>query len=328
MRKMQNKANLEKSEIVEQMPEICSNELAAVEFFERRIWKGTPRCPHCKATNVYQMKDAKTGGRNKSFLWRCHDCKKQFTVRIGTVLEESRIPFRHWAYAFWRATTSKKGVAALEIMRQCQITYKSALFLMHRIRLAMTPEKGASPKLQGIVECDETYVGGKPRTNVRGIPGKHGPRSRKTDPNAKMPVFGMVERGGRIHRRVMADVSGKNLKDAIRECVDSGATISTDQCNLYRGIGKDFEGGHISVNHGIKQYVLGDASTNTAESSFAILKRGLVGIYHSVSKKHLHRYVNEFDFRWNTRRMNDGERAVAAVEGAAGKRLDYETLTQ
>jgi transposase-like protein len=271
------------------------------------------------------MKDAKTGGRNKNFLWRCHDCKKQFTVRIGTVLEESRIPLRHWAYAFWRAVTSKKGVAALEIQRQCQITYKSALFLMHRIRLAMTPERGTRLKLTGIVECDETYVGGKPRHNV--IHPRHKPGRRpKKDPTAKTPVFGMVERGWRIHRRVITNVSSQNLKDTIRECVDRSATISTDQFGLYKGIGKDFKGGHLTVNHSIKQYVLGDASTNTAESSFAVLKRGLMGIYHSVSKKHLHRYVNEFDFRWNTRQMNDGERTVAAVQGAVGKRLDYETL--
>jgi len=138
----------------------------------------------------------------------------------------------------------------------------------------------------------------------------------------------MVERGGRIHRRVIADVSGKTLKDAIRECVDRSATISTDQLQAYRGIGKDFDGGHVSVNHGIKQYVLGRASTNTAESSFAILKRGLMGIYHAVSKKHLHRYIGEFDFRWNTRRLSDGDRTVAAVQGAAGKRLDYQTLTE
>ena len=138
----------------------------------------------------------------------------------------------------------------------------------------------------------------------------------------------MVERGGRIHRRVIADVSGKTLKDAIRECVDRSATISTDQLQAYRGIGKDFDGGHVSVNHSIKQYVLGRASTNTAESSFAILKRGIMGIYHSVSKKHLHRYIGEFDFRWNTRRLNDGERTVAAVQGTMGKRLDYKTLTE
>jgi transposase-like protein len=268
------------------------------------------------------MKDAKTGQRNKAFLWRCHACKKQFTVRIGTVLEESRIPLRHWAYAFWRMASSKKGVAALEIRRHCQISYPSALFLLHRIRRALTPERGKSPKLRGIVEADETYIGGKPRHGWGIGPFKRGFGTKKT------PVFGMVERGGRIHRRVIPNVSGKNLKKAIRECVDQNATISTDELQLYRGIGKEFKGGHITVNHGCKQYVLGDASTNTAESSFALLKRGMTGIYHAVSKKHLHRYVNEFDFRWNTRNMNDGERTVAAVQGAQGKRLDYKTLTE
>jgi transposase-like protein len=327
MSKIQNRANLEQTETIEEMPTTCSNELAAVEFFERQMWGGKPTCAHCNSGNVYQMKDSKTGQRNKAYLWRCHDCKKQFTVRIGTVLEESRIPLRHWAYAFWRMATSKKGVAALEIMRHCQISYPSALFLLQRVRFAMTPEKGTSPKLRGIVECDETYVGGKVRHGIVPRTGKRGPRPRK-DPTAKVPVFGMVERGGRIHRRVITNVSGQNLKGAIRECVDQSATISTDQFGLYKGIGKEFAGGHLTVNHSIKQYVLGNASTNTAESSFAVLKRGLTGIYHAVSKKHLHRYVGEFDFRWNTRKLNDGERTVAAVKGAAGKRLDYETLTR
>jgi len=322
MRKLQNKSNLGKTDIIEQMPLACADETAAVEFFENEIWHGVPLCAHCQSTNVYKMMDAKTGQRSNRFLWRCHACKKQFTVRIGTVLEESRLPLRHWAYAFWRSASSKKGVAALEIARHCQISYKSALFLMHRIRLALTPERGTSPKLKGIVECDETYVGGRPRPG-RGLgPFKRGRGTLKT------PVFGMVERGGRIHRRVIPCVSGKNLKEAIRECVDRDATISTDQLHLYRGIGKEFKGGHIRVNHACNQYVLGDASTNTAESSFALLKRGMTGIYHAVSKKHLHRYVKEFDFRWNTRNMNDGERTVAAVQGAAGKRLDYKTLTE
>jgi transposase-like protein len=319
--------SLEQSEVIDGMPAVCADELAAVEFFERQMWGGTPKCAHCQSASVYQMKDAKTGGRNKRFLWRCHACKNQFTVRIGTVLEETRIPLRHWAYAMWRMATSKKGVAALEIRRHCQITYRAALFLLHRIRFAMTPENGASQKLTGIVECDETYVGGKPRQIIGSRPRRSGPRA-KNDPTAKTPVLGMVERGGRIQRRVMPKVSSKSLKGAIKECVDPSATISTDEMNLYRGIGNDFKGGHITVNHGCKQYVLGNASTNTAESSFAILKRGLHGIYHSVSKKHLHRYVGEFDFRWNTRKVCDGDRITAAVQGAVGKRLTYKAQTR
>lgn len=155
--------NLSKSEIIEAMPFACCNELAAVELFEEQRWGSTPRCAHCESTSVYKMTDAETGGRSKRFLWRCRDCEKQYTVRIGTVYEETRLDLRHWGYAFWRASTSKKGVAALEIKRHCQISYKSALFLLNRIRFAMAPD-ATMPKLTGTVECDETYVGGKPRS--------------------------------------------------------------------------------------------------------------------------------------------------------------------
>jgi transposase-like protein len=153
---------LSQSEIIDEIPLACSNELAAVEFMENQRWGSNPGCVHCGSVEVYKMVDAKTGERNKRFLWRCRDCGKQYTVRIGTVYEESRIELRHWCYAFWRAATSKKGVAALEIMRHCQISYKSALFLMNRIRFAMAPEPDA-PKLNGTVEVDEMYIGGKPR---------------------------------------------------------------------------------------------------------------------------------------------------------------------
>ena len=291
-----------------------------MEFWEDKLWGGTPCCPHCKSTRVPQLKNAKTGKRSGRYLWRCHECKKQFTVRVGTVLEESRIPLRHWVYATWRMATSKKGVAALEIKRQCQISYPSALFLLHRIRFAMAPENGATPKLSGIAECDETYVGGKPRpgTGYR-APGRG---------TSKIPVFGMVERGGNIRRRVVADVSGKTLKGAIRERVDRSAAIMTDEWPARRGIGMAFAGGHQFVNHGLRQYATGRVSTNTGESSFAILRRGIMGIYHSVSKKHPRRYVNEFDFRWNARKMNDGDRTVAAMRGALGKRLDHRTVTE
>jgi transposase-like protein len=305
--------NLENSEIIKDMPRVCSDELTAVEFLEERLWKGQPKCHHCKSSNVYQMRDSKTGQRNKRFLWRCHDCHGQFTVRMGTVFEESRIGLRHWCYAFWRASTSKKGVSALEIKRQCQISYKSALFLMHRIRFAMT--QNPTVKFTGTVEADETYIGGKPRPGT----GEH-KRGRGT---SKTPVFGIVQRGGNIHRRVVANVSAKTLKGAIREIVSPRARVITDEHLAYRGLGREFKGGHETVNHGTREYVRGDIFTNTAESSFALIKRGLMGIYHAVSKKHLPRYLGEFDFRWNTRRLNDGERTALAIEGAQGKRLAY-----
>src|ERR1039458_9045319 len=312
---MKNKTapHLETSEIIREIPLACSSELAAVEFMEAQRWSGAPCCAHCQSKNVYQMKDAKTGERNARFLWRCHDCKEQYTVRIGTVYEESRLPLRHWCYAFWRASTSKKGVSALEIKRHCQISYKSALFLMHRIRFALTSDGGE--RLTGIVEADKTYVGGKPRPGA-GFH-KSGRGTKKT------PVMVMVERGGRIHRRVVANVSGRTLRAALAECVDKKAVIITDEWLGYSGIGYRFAG-HKTVKHSAGEYARdGWIHTHTAESSFAILKRGITGIFHAVSKRHLHRYVGEFDFRWNTRRMNDGERTVAAIQSATGKRLMY-----
>ncbi len=306
---------LSKSEVIEAIPLACSDELAAVEFLEALRWAGNPVCAHCGSTEVYKMLDPKTGQRNGRYLWRCRACGKQYTVRIGMVWEESRLPLRHWCYAFWRASTSKKGVAALEIMRHCQISYKSALFLMNRIRFAMAPDNSTMEKLVGTVECDETYVGGKPRPGT----GEH-KRGRGT---SKTPVFAAVERHGRIRRQVVADVSRNTLKSAIRELVDQQARIMTDDFPAYRGIGKGFAGGHEMICHSTKEYVRGDIHTNTAESSFALIKRGLMGIYHNVSKEYLHRYLWQFDFMWNARRMNDGDRTVMAIKLAQGKRLRY-----
>jgi transposase-like protein len=216
----ERKQQLAKSKTVADIPLACSNELAAVEFLEKQGWGSTPCCVRCGSVDVYQMKDAKTGDRSKRYLWRCRDCKEQYTVRIGTVYEESRIELRHWCYAFWRAATSKKGVSAQEIKRHCQISYKSALFLMNRIRFAMAPDP-YGPKLTGIVECDETYVGArKPR--YKGTSG----RGRATN---KTPVFVAVERQGRISRHVIPDVTGDTLKAAINWEVDRQAKLMTDQ---------------------------------------------------------------------------------------------------
>src|ERR1039458_6606248 len=189
---MNNGHNLSKSAVIENIPLACSDELAAVEFLEKQRWGNDPACVKCGSVEVYKMKDAKTGERNSRYLWRCRDCKQQYTVRIGTVYEESRIELRHWCYTFWRAATSKKGVSALEIKRHCQISYRSALFLMTRIRFAMAPDNPAVPMLSGDVEVDETYVGGKPRYKGQS---KRGRGTKKT------PVFAAVQRNGSIFRR-------------------------------------------------------------------------------------------------------------------------------
>jgi transposase-like protein len=305
--------NVTKSTLIEEIPLACSDELAAVEFFERQRWGNDPCCVKCGSVAVYAMKDAKTGERSKRYLWRCRDCKEQYTVRIGTVYEESRLPLRHWAYAFWRACTSKKGVSALEIQRHCQISYKSALFLMNRIRYAMAPDLPTAPPLTGIVEVDETYVGGKPR--YKGVSG----RGRAT---SKTPVFTAVERGGEIRRRVVTDVTAHTLKAAMREVIDPRAFIMSDENSSYRGLDKEYAG-HETVVHSAREYARGEVTTNTVESSHALVKRGIHGIYHNVSRQYLHRYLWQFDFVWNTRKMNDGERTIAAIRSAEGKRMMY-----
>ncbi len=312
---MDKKHSLTNSELVKQIPAACSGELAAVEFLENQRWGSTPACMKCGSVDVYKMTDSKTGARNSRYLWRCHDCKEQYTVRIGTVYEESRIALRHWCYAFWRASTSKKGVSALEIKRHCQISYKSALFLMNRIRFAMAPDP-ASPKLSGDVEVDEMYVGAR-RPRYR----NSGKRGRGTN---KIPVFCAVERHGNIRRRVVANVGFETLKNAIREEVDRQSRILSDEYPAYKGIGKEFEGGHQTVCHGTREYARGDVHTNTAESSHALVKRGIMGIYHNVSKEYLHRYLWQYDFLWNNRQLNDGERTIAAIKGAEGRRLMYQ----
>jgi transposase-like protein len=312
---MKNGHNLSKSAVIENIPLACSDELAAVEFLEKQRWGNDPACVKCGSVDVYKMKDAKTGERNRRYLWRCKDCKEQYTVRIGTVYEESRIELRHWCYAFWRACTSKKGVSALEISRNCQISYKSALFLMNRIRFAMAPDD-YQRQLTGIVECDEVYIGPrKPRHKGVSGPG------RSTN---KIPVFCAVERQGELRRRVVADVTAATIQRAIHEEVSGRARLMTDEYSAYRGLKKTWEGGHETVCHGTKEYARGDVHVNTAESSHALVKRGIMGIYHNISREYLHRYLWQFDFLWNNRKLNDGERTVLAMRAAEGKRLMYQ----
>jgi transposase-like protein len=315
----------DKSEIVAKLPRACSDEAAAVEFIEQQRWGDTPCCHHCGSVDVYKMTDAKTGQRNKRFLWRCHDCKEQFTVRIGSVLEDSRIPMRHWCYAFWAACSSKKGVSALQIKRQTGLSYKSALFLMHRIRFAMAPVDG--PKLDGTVEADETFIIGKPRYRVPHSPIPRQPGTVETNYERRhrlqKTVFAAVQRNGQARVRVIPNVTSDNLRKAVLEHIDTSARLMTDEHWGYKSVGKEFTGGHDVIAHKNNIYARGDVTTNTVEGFFAILKRGINGVYHNVSAKHLQRYLDEFEFRYNSRDIDDGARTVKAIRMAQGKRLTY-----
>ena len=254
----------DKSEAVDQLPRACADETAAVEFLEQVRWEDEPCCPRCGSVDVYQMKDRKTGERNSRYLWRCRDCARQYTVRIGTVFEDSKIPLRYWCYGFWAACASKKGVSSLQIKRMTGLSYPSALFMMHRIRWAMADDEPGQ-KLGGpgvAVEVDETFVGGKPRYKGTGF---------RTRAKRKTPVVAMVERGGRVRARPIERVTYKNLHELVLGNVDTRSDLMTDENPAYKPPGKHFAS-HGRVTHSKLEYVRGAASINTAESFFAIKK--------------------------------------------------------
>lgn len=280
-------------------------------------WPKGVICSHCNEKNVTSLK----GTKARDGLYQCNECRNQFTVSLGTIMQGSHITLRQWVQAFYSICSHKKGVSALQLQRNLGLgSYRSAWHLAHRIRAAMRLDPLAS-MLKGAVEVDETYIGGKPRKGD----GEDHKRGRGTN---KVPVMVLVERNGKSVSHPIENVNAKTLKGAIKEYVDKDSTIMTDEWRSYIGIGKDFKGGHAVVNHGRGEYVNGEVNTNTAESYFALLKRGVHGTFHHVSKKHLSKYCDEFSFRWNHRKVNDGERTVNAIKGFEGKRLKYrETIS-
>jgi transposase-like protein len=321
-----NPTEKDETGIVRDLPAICNDEQLAVEFLEKYRWGDSPACPRCGDTSVYQMQDRITGRRNRRFLWRCNGCGDQYTVRIGTIFEDTRIPLRHWCFAIWAACSAKKGVSALQIRRQTQISYKSALFMMHRIRFLMT-DGLLPPKLTGTVEADETWVGGKLRPRERrewgrlkglGVDMRRVPRYQN-----KTPVMAMVERGGDVRAVVLPNVNADNVRSVLQTYVSPEAHLRTDEAAHYLSVGQGFAS-HEAVKHSLYEYVRGDASTNMVESFFSRLKRQLYGTHHAVSKRHLHRYVAEVVFKHNTRKLDDGQRVIEAIQRAEGKRLVYQ----
>jgi transposase-like protein len=292
------------------------NEKSAVEFFEKQRWADQPACPRCWSLDVYQMK-ATSGERNKDYRWRCRGCQKFFTVRTETVFEETRLPMRVWALAIWKACSNKKGLSALQLSREAETTHKSALFILRRIRHGMG--EVYAPKLAGTIEVDEVYIGGKPRYKGAAAAGKTG---RGTD---KTPVVGIVQRNGDVRFRMMERVTAMNIGKFVAENADYSCRMITDDLNVYKQVGWHFEQGHHVVKHGAREYVRRgtDIHSNTIEGVFSLIRRGIMGTFHSVSRKHLPNYLNEFQFRWNTRKMNDGQRVSSAIQTIIGKRLEY-----
>lgn len=299
------------------------DEKAAVEFFEAQRWGTAPACPRCGAADVYQMMSATNPAeRNGDYRWRCRSCKKMFSVRTGTIYEESRLPMKVWAFAFWRAAASKKGCSALELAREMEITHKSALFVLRRLRHGLSTNDDA-PKLVGTIEADETYIGGKPRRPLRSK--GYGRPVHARGAADKAAVMGVVERGGDVRFRLLDRVTADRLGHFIAENADLTCRLITDDHLGYRGVGEAFTGGHESVKHSAWEYAKPgtDIHSNTIEGVFSLIKRGVMGTFHSISRKHIPNYLNEFEFRWNTRKMDDGQRVAQAIKQVDGKRLQY-----
>jgi transposase-like protein len=287
---------------------IFHNEVKALAHIEASRWGGVPVCPHCESTRVHRMK-----GTTQAGMFLCNDCRDKFTVRTGTLMERSHVPLHKWLLATHLMAASKKGMSAKQMERMLGVTYKTAWFLCHRIRAAMTPtDAGPMGGPDKFVEVDETFVGGS-RSNqaVRPVA-------------PKKSVVCLVERGGKARSFHVANINAKTLRPMIVTNVDRSSHLRTDGAPFYKMVGREFAS-HGAIDHRF-EYVRGDTHSNTVENFFSIFKRGVIGTYHHMSECHLHRYTAEFDFRYNTRKISDGERAALALTGMEGKRLTYRRI--
>jgi transposase-like protein len=295
---------------------IFTDDSKAREWLEARVWPNGPVCPHCGATGADVT--ALHGKAHRPGLYQCSQCREQFTVTVKTVFERSKIPLSKWLAALFLMTASKKGVSAHQIHRSLGISYKTAWFLCHRLREAM--RTGGLAPMGGsgrTVEIDETLQG-----RVEGAPrivawGQHS--------SWRNRVLTLVERGGSARSFHVTDATMASLLPVIRDNIKYESTVITDELTAYNKLGDDFAK-HEAVNHSAKEYVRGDVTTNTVEGYFSIFKRGMRGVYQHCKEKHLHRYLSEFDFRYNTRTTlgyNDLMRAEQLAKGIKGKRLTY-----
>jgi transposase-like protein len=318
----------------------------ARQFLEAKRWPDGPECPHCGVIGeAYRIeadlenKKAKTHARKG--VWKCAACREQFTVTVGTIMEDSHIPLNKWLFAFHLLCASKKGMSAHQLHRMLGVTYKSAWFMAHRIRYAMTQEP-LSSKLDGIVEIDECYVGGRRR--VKNNPAnKRKPVDRETEAwnvfhkehkatglnplGDKAAVVALVQRGGKVRSMHVSRVTGETLRPILNEMLHESAHVMTDSSTVLDDFTKKRGHRHDKVNHTEKEYVRYEnglcISTNTIEGVFSLLKRGIYGTYHHVGQQHLHRYLTEFDFRYNAREVSDVERRDLCIKQVGGKRLMY-----
>jgi len=302
---------------------IFNDETAAREWLEARVWPEGPICPHCGASedDVTKLE----GKAHRPGVYQCSECREQFTVTVKTVFERSKIPLTKWLAALFLMTASKKGVSAHQVHRMLGVSYKSTWFMMHRLREAM--RSGGLEPLGGrgkVVEADETYFGKAEQQHVS--PQRKGREFiHRGHYMNNRPIIALVERGGKVRSFHAAVADQATVCQIVRENVERETHVHTDESRLYSKGLMDVRM-HKRVKHTANEYVRGDVTTNSVENYFSVFKRGMRGIYQHCSEKHLHRYLAEFDFRYNNRAalgVEDAERAAILAEGIKGKRLTY-----
>ena len=283
--------------------EAVPDELAAIEYFKAIVWKTGEHCPYCGHGKIWAYSDKKK--------WKCEQCRRQFSIRVGTVFEDSKIPLRKWLAAIWLITSHRKGIASTQLARDLDVTQKTAWFMLHRLRYAARTRQFNRP-LRGMVEADETFVGGKEKN-------KHVNKRGNAD---KVVVFGLLERGGELRAKKLDSL--KDVKHEVVANVEKGANLMTDEWPGYQAIDKHVD--RYSVNHSAGEYVRHYfAHVNGMEGVWSLLKRQIYGIHHCVSAKHLDRYVAEAVWRFNRRAVKDGDR-IAEFLGRVDGRLTYPQL--
>ena len=310
---------------VTQLANKIQSEADAYLFMESIRWTQGPVCPHCGSVAAHyflkpansESRKTRTGAMSYRRVWKCKDCRQQFSVITGTVMHGSKASLRIWLFVIFEMAANKNGIAAYEIQRKYGIANRTAWFMCHRVREAMVRTNPS--KMLGVVVADETWIGGEPK--FRHANKRVGSKQGKTD---KTPVVSLVDATtGEVRSQVVADVTGKTLRRVIRENVEMAqSTLHTDSAGAYEAIGADMAG-HESVNHTVGEYVRQGVSTNKAENYFSQLKRSIDGTHHHVSVEHLPHYLSEFDFRFSTRKLSDTERMSRLAGRVGGRRLSY-----
>ena len=293
-----------------EMMEAIPDEQAAINHVRAIRWKNGAFCPHCNSERVYHFSD----GRNH----KCGDCRKRFSIRVGTIFEDSKLPLRKWLLAIWLVTSHKKGIASTQLAKDIGITQKSAWFVTHRLRAAASTPS-FNRQLSGTVEADESHFGGKSKN-------KHASKraSGTQGGKGKTAVIGVLERKGELRTEITPTLTSRDVQSVIRENVEPGSNLMTDEHRAFLGLAQDYV--HRTVKHGKGEYVRdGDIHSNSIESVWALFKRQVMGTHHYLSPKHLSRYLSEMTWRFNLRELGEGER-VNALIAQTGGRLTYKEL--